>query len=134
MGKQVTVVDITHGYGSVPCGEQDERTPGYQINICQNGWRYISLPTLTHYDLIKLRDYIDTVIEEVNMKTADDSMVDSFNYTPRDYALQLIDEDKMEPDVLLSACLRYMSYADVQEMLDENEASPRFLFPKEDDA
>ena len=46
---------------------------------------------------------------------------------PRSYALDLVKNDMVSMEVLLRACLGYMSHADVCHMLDLNELSPRFL-------
>ena len=51
---------------------------------------------------------------------------ETFDRSPRDYALELIDEG-VSALTLLTACLQYMSHDDVRDMLDANELSPRFL-------
>jgi hypothetical protein len=45
----------------------------------------------------------------------------------RSYALELIENGLVDTEVLLRACLGYMSADDVAHMLDLNELSPRFL-------
>jgi len=45
----------------------------------------------------------------------------------RSYALELIENGLVDTEVLLRACLGYMSADAVAHMLDLNEMSPRFL-------
>ena len=45
----------------------------------------------------------------------------------RSYALDLVEHGMVDTEVLLRACLGYMSADDVAHMLDLNEMSPRFL-------
>ena len=45
----------------------------------------------------------------------------------RSYALDLVANGLVDMEVLLRACLGYMSVNDVAHMLDLNELSPRFL-------
>ena len=45
----------------------------------------------------------------------------------RSYALELIENGLVDTEVLLRACLGYMSADDVAHMLDLNELSPRFM-------
>ena len=45
----------------------------------------------------------------------------------RSYALDLVQNGLVDMEVLLRACLGYMSMEDVCHMLDLNEMSPRFL-------
>ena len=45
----------------------------------------------------------------------------------RSYALDLVAHGVVDTEVLLRACLGYMSADDVAHMLDLNELSPRFL-------
>ena len=45
----------------------------------------------------------------------------------RSYALELIENGLVDTEVLLRACLGYMTSDDVAHMLDLNEMSPRFL-------
>lgn len=45
----------------------------------------------------------------------------------RSYALELIENGLVDTEVLLRACLGYMTSDDVAHMLDLNELSPRFM-------
>ena len=45
----------------------------------------------------------------------------------RSFALDLVESGVVDMEVLLRACLGYMSTDDVAHMLDLNEMSPRFL-------
>ena len=45
----------------------------------------------------------------------------------RSYALDLVENGLVDMEVLLRACLGYMSMEDVCHMLDLNEMSPRFF-------
>ena len=45
---------------------------------------------------------------------------------PRGYAIDLVEQGLVSPQLLLEACLSYMSWDDVRGMLDANELSPRF--------
>jgi hypothetical protein len=45
----------------------------------------------------------------------------------RSYALDLVAHGVVDTEVLLRACLGYMSADDVAHMLDLNELSPRFM-------
>ena len=49
-----------------------------------------------------------------------------FRKDPRDFALSLVDEGLVNAQLLLEACLVYMSTDEVRDMLDANELSPRF--------
>jgi len=49
-----------------------------------------------------------------------------FRKDPRDFALSLVDEGMIDPMLLLTAALNWMSTDEVREMLDRNELSPRF--------
>jgi hypothetical protein len=51
----------------------------------------------------------------------------------RDRALELVDEGIISAEDLLTAALKYMSTDDVEDMLDCNELSDRFLNDEEDD-
>jgi hypothetical protein len=51
----------------------------------------------------------------------------NFEEYPREYALQLVEEGTVTSHHVLCCALKYMSYDDVQDMLDSNELSPRFL-------
>ena len=55
-----------------------------------------------------------------------------FQRDPRSYAIELV-EQGFSAQVLLEACLGYMSYDEVRDMLDKNELSPRFDEEEEDD-
>jgi len=49
------------------------------------------------------------------------------NINARDEALRLVEEGLVSPEALLSYCLSWMSSSEVEEMLDANELSERFL-------
>lgn len=49
-----------------------------------------------------------------------------FDSDPRDFALELVENQIVSADHLLLCCLKYMSTDDVRDMLDANELSPRF--------
>ena len=49
-----------------------------------------------------------------------------FERDPRAFAMQLVEDGLVAPDMLLSCALKYMSHDDVRDMLDSNELSPRF--------
>ncbi len=51
----------------------------------------------------------------------------------RDRALELVDEGIISAEDLLTAALKYMSTDDVEDMLDCNELSDRFLNDEEDE-
>lgn len=46
---------------------------------------------------------------------------------PRSKALQMVDEGIISAEHLALCCLKYMSHDDVEDMLDANELSDRFL-------
>tara|TARA_B100000497_G_C7261290_1_gene185003 strand:- start:242 stop:418 length:177 start_codon:yes stop_codon:yes gene_type:complete len=52
-----------------------------------------------------------------------------FKYTPnsRDKALELVDEGLVSAEAMLAMALQYMSTDDVEDMLDSNELSERFV-------
>ena len=52
-----------------------------------------------------------------------------FKHTPdsRDKALELVENGYVSAEDLLTACLKYMSTDDVEDMLDANELSERFM-------
>jgi len=52
---------------------------------------------------------------------------DNFQDDPRDYAMQLIEEEHTTKKNLLLACLKFMSHDKIRYMLDDNELSPRFI-------
>ena len=45
----------------------------------------------------------------------------------RDIALALVEEGMVSAEAMLTMCLKYMSTDDVEDMLDCNELSERFL-------
>ena len=51
---------------------------------------------------------------------------------PRDYAVALVEDGLVSAEVLLTACLKYMSHDDVRGMLDANELTPRFVEDDDD--
>lgn len=53
-------------------------------------------------------------------------------YTARDEALELVENGIVSAEYLLTACLKYMSTDDVEDMLDANELSERFMEDDED--
>ncbi len=52
---------------------------------------------------------------------------DNFQDDPRDYAMQLLEEEHTTENDLLLACLKFMSHDKIRDMLDDNELSPRFI-------
>jgi hypothetical protein len=50
----------------------------------------------------------------------------TYETNPREYAIEQIVAGVIDPTAMLIAALKYMSSADVAEMLDMNEMSPRF--------
>lgn len=51
----------------------------------------------------------------------------------RDRALELIDEGIVSAEDMVIMCVKYMSVDDVEDMLDCNELSDRFMEDDEDD-
>ena len=51
----------------------------------------------------------------------------------RDLALELVEIGVVDAENLLTACLKYMSQADVEHMLDLNELSEHFTVVEDDD-
>ncbi len=53
----------------------------------------------------------------------------SYKRTPdaRDKALELVEDGMVSAENMLTMCLKYMSTDDVEDMLDANELSERFL-------
>lgn len=49
-----------------------------------------------------------------------------FRKDPRGFAIDLVEQGMVSPQLLLEACLVYMSTDSVRDMLDSNELSPRF--------
>jgi hypothetical protein len=58
----------------------------------------------------------------------------SYKRTPdaRDKALELVEDGMVSTENMLTMCLKYMSTDDVEDMLDANELSDRFLEEEED--
>ena len=52
---------------------------------------------------------------------------------PRDRALELIEEGIVSAEDMVTMCVKYMSVDDVEDMLDCNELSDRFMEVDEDD-
>ena len=50
----------------------------------------------------------------------------------RDKALELVEDGYVSAESMLTMCLKYMSTDDVEDMLDCNELSDRFLEEEED--
>jgi len=55
-----------------------------------------------------------------------DRNLELFQLNPRAFALELVDSSVVDPTVLLTAALEWMSHGEVRDMLDANELSPRF--------
>lgn len=49
-----------------------------------------------------------------------------FRKDPRDFALDLVEQGMVDPQLMLTAALNWMSHDEVRNMLDANELSPRF--------
>ena len=49
------------------------------------------------------------------------------NLNPRDYALELVENEIVTASDLLLCCLKFMSWDEVQTMLELNELDPRFI-------
>ncbi len=49
-----------------------------------------------------------------------------FQANPRDFATELVENQLVSAEHLLTCALKYMSHDDVRDMLDANELSPRF--------
>jgi len=56
-----------------------------------------------------------------------------FKRDPRDFALGLVDDGMVDPMMMLTAALNWLSTDEVRDMLDANELSPRFGDEVEDD-
>jgi len=56
-----------------------------------------------------------------------------FKRDPRDFAMGLVDDGVVDPMLMLTAALNWMSTDEVREMLDANELSPRFAYDEEDE-
>lgn len=50
----------------------------------------------------------------------------------RDKALEMVEEGLVSAEAMLTMCLKYMSTDDVEDMLDCNELSDRFLEDEDD--
>jgi hypothetical protein len=50
----------------------------------------------------------------------------------RDYALDLVEMGLVSAEDMLTMCLKYMSTDDVEDMLDANELTERFMEPEEE--
>ena len=51
---------------------------------------------------------------------------------PRDRAIELIEEGIVSAEDMVTMCVKYMSVDDVEDMLDCNELSDRFMEDEED--
>ena len=56
-----------------------------------------------------------------------------FRKDPRDFALDLVEQGMVDPALMLTAALNWMSHDEVRDMLDANELSPRFADDEGDD-
>ena len=56
-----------------------------------------------------------------------------FEKDAREFALDLVDQGMIDPMMLLTAALNWMSQDEVRDMLDANELSPRFDEDEEED-
>jgi len=56
-----------------------------------------------------------------------------FKRDPRSFALELVDDGVVDPMLMLTAALNWMSLDEVREMLDANELSPRFDYEECED-
>lgn len=56
-----------------------------------------------------------------------------FKRDPRDFALGLVEDGMVDPMLMLTAALNWMSTDEVRDMLDANELSPRFAYDEEED-
>ena len=50
-----------------------------------------------------------------------------FNHNSRDRALELVEDGYVSAEAMLTMCLKYMSTDEVEDMLDTNELSERFM-------
>ena len=55
-----------------------------------------------------------------------------FEKDAREFALDLVEQGMIDPMMLLTAALNWMSQAEVRDMLDANELSPRFAEDEEE--
>lgn len=56
-----------------------------------------------------------------------------FKRDPRDFALGLVEDGMIDPMMMLTAALNWMSHDEVRDMLDANELSPRFSDDDDED-
>jgi hypothetical protein len=56
-----------------------------------------------------------------------------FEKDPREFALDLVEQGMIDPMMLLTAALNWMSHEEVRDMLDANELSPRFSEEEENE-
>tara|TARA_B110000503_G_C6788783_1_gene266397 strand:+ start:278 stop:457 length:180 start_codon:yes stop_codon:yes gene_type:complete len=49
------------------------------------------------------------------------------NLNSRDKAIELVEDGMVSPEDMMTMCLKYMSTDDVDDMLDANELSERFM-------
>jgi hypothetical protein len=49
------------------------------------------------------------------------------NTNSRDKAIELVEDGMVSPEDMMTMCLKYMSTDDVDDMLDANELSERFM-------
>jgi hypothetical protein len=56
-----------------------------------------------------------------------------FQRDPREYALDLVEQGMVDPMLMLTAALNWMSHDEVRGMLDANELSPRFADEGDDE-
>ena len=56
-----------------------------------------------------------------------------FQRDPREYALDLVEQGMVDPMLMLTAALNWMSHDEVRDMLDANELSPRFADEGDDE-
>ena len=54
-------------------------------------------------------------------------------FNSRDEALELVENGVVSAEAMLTMCLKYMSTDDVEDMLDTNELSSRFIDDDEDE-
>ena len=54
-------------------------------------------------------------------------------FNSRDEALELVENGVVSAEAMLTMCLKYMSTDDVEDMLDTNELSSRFMDDDEDE-
>ena len=55
-----------------------------------------------------------------------------FNHNSRDRALELVEDGYVSAEAMLTMALKYMSTDDVEDMLDTNELSDRFMLDVEE--